>query len=136
MTTKYTKKGHKLCQMAVKYSKWSYNNIFNSKALQILPKFEFLVWKQTIWQPCSLWQRKKTIKRWQKSAKGLPAKIRPNLSERGLQLKHLGMSLQTGWPDLENFSPVGWLFPFGQFFENYRRSLNIVLLLSTVKIMC
>jgi hypothetical protein len=29
----------------------SYINIFISKALQNLPKFVFLVWKQTIWQP-------------------------------------------------------------------------------------
>jgi hypothetical protein len=29
-----------------------YNHIFHSKALQNLPKFEFLVWNQTIWQPC------------------------------------------------------------------------------------
>jgi hypothetical protein len=28
-----------------------YNNIFYSKALQILPKLGYLVWKQTIWQP-------------------------------------------------------------------------------------
>jgi hypothetical protein len=28
-----------------------YNNIFDSKALQILPKLGFLFWKQTIWQP-------------------------------------------------------------------------------------
>jgi hypothetical protein len=26
-------------------------NIFQSKALQHLPKLGFLVWKQTIWQP-------------------------------------------------------------------------------------
>jgi hypothetical protein len=29
-----------------------YNHIFHSKALQNLPKLEFLVWKQTIWQLC------------------------------------------------------------------------------------
>jgi hypothetical protein len=28
-----------------------FNNIFYSKALQILPKLVFLVWKLTIWQP-------------------------------------------------------------------------------------
>jgi hypothetical protein len=33
-------------QMTTKYT-----SIFHSKALQNLPKFEFLVWKQTIWQP-------------------------------------------------------------------------------------
>jgi hypothetical protein len=26
---------------------------FQSKALENLPKLEFLVWRQTIWQPCS-----------------------------------------------------------------------------------
>jgi hypothetical protein len=30
-----------------------YTNIFHSKALQNLPKLRFVVWKQTIWQPCS-----------------------------------------------------------------------------------
>jgi hypothetical protein len=34
--------------MAIKYI-----NIFQSKAIQNLPKSGFLVWKQTIWQPCS-----------------------------------------------------------------------------------
>jgi hypothetical protein len=38
----------KLFQMALKYIK-----SFLSKALQNLPKLEFLVWKQTIWQSCS-----------------------------------------------------------------------------------
>jgi hypothetical protein len=36
----------KFLQMAVKYF-----NIFQSKALQNLPKFVSLVWKSTIWQP-------------------------------------------------------------------------------------
>jgi hypothetical protein len=31
----------------------NYTNIFHCKTLQNLPKFGFLVWKQTIWQPCS-----------------------------------------------------------------------------------
>jgi hypothetical protein len=51
---------HKLYQTAINYTKWpkifqmviKYKNIFHSKALQILPKLGFLVWKQTIWQPC------------------------------------------------------------------------------------
>jgi hypothetical protein len=34
--------------MAIKYS-----NIFQSKAIQNLPKLGLLVWKQTIWQPCT-----------------------------------------------------------------------------------
>jgi hypothetical protein len=34
-------------QMAIKCI-----NIFQSKAPQNLPKLWFLVWKQTIWQPC------------------------------------------------------------------------------------
>jgi hypothetical protein len=34
-------------QVAIKYT-----NIFQCKTLQNLPKFGFLVWKQTIWQPC------------------------------------------------------------------------------------
>jgi hypothetical protein len=29
-----------------------YTIIFHCKTLQNLPKFGFLVWKQTIWQPC------------------------------------------------------------------------------------
>jgi hypothetical protein len=29
-----------------------YTKIFHSKTLQNLPKLGFLVWKQTIWQPC------------------------------------------------------------------------------------
>jgi hypothetical protein len=55
-------------QMNTKCSKWSYNipnackifqmalkyiNIFQSRALQNLPKLGFWVWKETIWQP---WQ--------------------------------------------------------------------------------
>jgi hypothetical protein len=38
--------GHKIFQMIIEYS-----NIFHSKALQNLPEWGFLVWKQTIWQP-------------------------------------------------------------------------------------
>jgi hypothetical protein len=37
----------KIFQMAIKYI-----NIFQSKALQNLPKLAFLIWKETIWQPC------------------------------------------------------------------------------------
>jgi hypothetical protein len=33
-------------QVSIKYT-----NIFQSKTLQNIPKFGFLVWKQTIWQP-------------------------------------------------------------------------------------
>jgi hypothetical protein len=40
--------GRKIFQMTIKYT-----NIFNSKALQNLPKLEFLVIKYTIWQPWS-----------------------------------------------------------------------------------
>jgi hypothetical protein len=46
-TTKCTY-GHKIYQMAVKYSKWSqttYSNIFHSGALQNIPKLVILVWK-------------------------------------------------------------------------------------------
>jgi hypothetical protein len=39
---------HKIFQMTTKYT-----GIFHSKALQNLHKFGCLVWKQTIWQPCS-----------------------------------------------------------------------------------
>jgi hypothetical protein len=35
-------------QVSIKYT-----NIFQSKTLQNLPKFDFLAWKQTIWQPWS-----------------------------------------------------------------------------------
>jgi hypothetical protein len=56
---KYTKwmqtipNGLKLYQMAEKIFRMiiTYNHILNSKDLQNLPKLEFLVWKQTIWQP-------------------------------------------------------------------------------------
>jgi hypothetical protein len=34
-----------------------YTNICHCKTLQNLPKFGFLVWKQTIWQPCSFLMR-------------------------------------------------------------------------------
>jgi hypothetical protein len=34
-------------QVSIKYT-----NIFDCKTLKNLPKFGFLVWKQTIWQPC------------------------------------------------------------------------------------
>jgi hypothetical protein len=36
-------------QVSIKYV-----NIFRCKTLQYLPQFGFLVWKQTIWQPCSI----------------------------------------------------------------------------------
>jgi hypothetical protein len=39
----------KMVQVSIKYS-----NIFHCKNLQNLPKFGFLVWKQTIWQPWSV----------------------------------------------------------------------------------
>jgi hypothetical protein len=39
--------GHKILQIIIKYK-----NIFHSKVLQNLPKLGFLVWKQTVWQPC------------------------------------------------------------------------------------
>jgi hypothetical protein len=51
ITTKYTKspqhmpKDCKMDEMPIKYSK------LNCKTLQNLPKFGFLVWKHTIWQP-------------------------------------------------------------------------------------
>jgi hypothetical protein len=54
ITTKYTKwplnisNGRKIDQMVIKYTK-----IFHCKTIQNLPKLGFLVWKQTIWQPCS-----------------------------------------------------------------------------------
>jgi hypothetical protein len=40
---------HKMDQVSIKYT-----SIFHCKTLQNLPKFVFLVWKQTIWQPCIL----------------------------------------------------------------------------------
>jgi hypothetical protein len=47
---------HKTYQMVVKYSKWA-QNVWTfsmySKALQNIPKWGFLVWKSTIWQPWS-----------------------------------------------------------------------------------
>jgi hypothetical protein len=46
MVIKYFPNVLKVCQMAIKYI-----NIFQSKALQNLPKLGFLVWKQTIRQP-------------------------------------------------------------------------------------
>jgi hypothetical protein len=53
---------HKIHQMAIKYIKWpknwtnvhKINHIFHFRTLQNLPKFIFLVWKCTIWQPCAL----------------------------------------------------------------------------------
>jgi hypothetical protein len=39
--------GNNIFQVAIEYTK-----LFDSKALQILPKLGFLVWKYTIWQPC------------------------------------------------------------------------------------
>jgi hypothetical protein len=50
---------HKLYQISIKYNKdhkmdqvsIKYINMFQCKTLQNLPKFGFLVWKQTIWQP-------------------------------------------------------------------------------------
>jgi hypothetical protein len=46
--------GHKLYQMAIKYSKWSWN--IPTFTIKGHPKFTqnlaFLVWKQTLWQPC------------------------------------------------------------------------------------
>jgi hypothetical protein len=39
-------------QVSIKYT-----NIFQLQTLQNLPKFGFLVWKQTIWQPCRLLEK-------------------------------------------------------------------------------
>jgi hypothetical protein len=54
MNTKCTKISikylDKIFQVAIKYI-----NIIQPKALQNLSKFVFLVWKQTIWQPCFPW---------------------------------------------------------------------------------
>jgi hypothetical protein len=59
-------KQEKMYQMSTICTEWSQNipnirktfqtaikciNIFQSQALKIFPKFGFLVWKQTIWQP-------------------------------------------------------------------------------------
>jgi hypothetical protein len=49
---------HKLYQMSMKYNKcrtvsMKYTNIYHCKTLLNFPKFGFLVWKQTIWQPWS-----------------------------------------------------------------------------------
>jgi hypothetical protein len=45
--------GLKIFQMTIKYSTndYKYTNVFHHKAHQNLPKFGFLVWKYTIWQP-------------------------------------------------------------------------------------
>jgi hypothetical protein len=42
----FIKYPQKILRVAIKYV-----NIVQSKGLQNLPKFGFLVWKQTIWQP-------------------------------------------------------------------------------------
>jgi hypothetical protein len=42
---------YKMYKMTIKYV-GTYTNIFLSKALQNVPKLEFLVRKYTIWQPC------------------------------------------------------------------------------------
>jgi nuclear transport factor 2 (NTF2) superfamily protein len=53
ITVSYTKcpwsitKDRKMDKVSIKYT-----IIFHCKTLQNLPKFGFLVWKQTIWQPC------------------------------------------------------------------------------------
>jgi hypothetical protein len=38
-------------QVSIKYT-----NIFHCKTHQNFPKFGFLVWEQTIWQPYFVWQ--------------------------------------------------------------------------------
>jgi hypothetical protein len=43
----YIPNDRKIFQVTIKYT-----IIFHSKALKNLPKLGFLVWKQTIWQPC------------------------------------------------------------------------------------
>jgi hypothetical protein len=50
---------HELYQMSITVS-IKYTVIFHCKTLRNLPKFGFLVWNQTIWQPCffSLWNWK------------------------------------------------------------------------------
>jgi hypothetical protein len=54
--TKWTQNvpnGHKISKMSVNNPKDHKNIIiFQSRALQNLPKSGFLVWKETIWQPC------------------------------------------------------------------------------------
>jgi hypothetical protein len=47
--------GHNIYQMALNRTHFiKYTNIFHCKTLKNLPKLGFLVWKYTIWQPCSV----------------------------------------------------------------------------------
>jgi hypothetical protein len=54
-------------QVSIKYT-----IIFHCKTLQNLPKFEFLVWKQTIWQPR---RRQSCSQQW---ADSKPVEMTPN----------------------------------------------------------
>jgi hypothetical protein len=66
---------NKIYQMAPKYGRTAIKNIptyiFQSKTLQNLPKWGFLVWKYAIWQPCTFVaiqcfcpRRASSIRRW------------------------------------------------------------------------
>jgi hypothetical protein len=72
ITSNYTKpplnitKDCKLDKVSIKYT-----NIFHCKTLQNLPRFGFLVWKQTIWQPWLAVRGKKWKNRLRKVVKKL-----------------------------------------------------------------
>jgi hypothetical protein len=51
-------KGHKISQIPNIPNVLKYINIFRSNTHQTLPKLGFLVWKQTIWQPCYSLQKR------------------------------------------------------------------------------
>jgi hypothetical protein len=61
---------HKIFRMAINYI-----NIFQTEALKFFPKFLFLVWKQTIWQPWLVWKKTKPTKHFVKGCSYLQATI-------------------------------------------------------------
>jgi hypothetical protein len=70
-----------------------YTNIFSSKALQNLPKFGFLVWKHTIWQPGMETDRIK--------------KPKTGSVFRNVLLRGEFFNTESRWPDSWNFRPLG-----------------------------
>jgi hypothetical protein len=105
--TNYTKRlsiipgGRKIFQMVIKY-----NSIFYSKALQILPKLAFWVWKQTIWQPwCESGKKHNALECRQKC----PCEI-------------IGASVEPVQGDqIGRNSHIGWLFTLGSVFLNLQK---------------
>jgi hypothetical protein len=103
--------GHIISQIAIKYI-----HIFQSKALNIFPKLGFLVWKQTIWQPCLRSQ-------FSGQKKPLMTSWDLKLRKQCCQMVYFYTKTKTIWVYFWGpWNGECWyiLWPFGKFFPRFR----------------